>query len=139
MSVRFRTWDFKSKAMLEGIHWSVMCIEKVWLFDPQGVLNSTVEGKRIFPRFTGTQDVRSQDLFEGDICTFMGRNAEWPKERQLTGVVEWSTDNGAWLLKPSDPNMVFNLYPRETIKIGNIYENPEMINGVAANDNKEKI
>lgn len=46
--MKWKTYDWKNDRELDGIHWNLVCTEIVWLFDPEGVLNSTYHGRNIF-------------------------------------------------------------------------------------------
>jgi len=106
--IRFRAWDgtdmIYDYQMFTFFHDQLIC-----------------EGDTIALQFTGLQDKYSREIIEGDIVNLNGINS----------FVEYR--DGAFVLRSPrinpTPNLadVLNLIPLEIV--GNIYQNPELLNG----------
>ncbi len=103
--------------MLEGIRWDVMCIDKVWLADPLGVLNSTTnDGKKLFIQSIGCEDKHGKEIYDGDIVKWDG----------LIMQVKW--DEFGWVVTNGrSGGFCGELYMQNYEIIGNIYQNPELL------------
>ena len=128
--IKFRAWDKSSKVIREvsNINW----------FDELVYLDEKTSGEGVrrslddvdLMQFTGLLDKNGIEIYEGDILRCS--RDYWDKTRNL--VVEWHTD--CWsLLNTDDPvgsevmnhNSSFNVPEYEREVIGNIYENPELL------------
>lgn len=80
-----------------------------WLYDtPDGV---------ILMQYTGLKDKNGKEIYEGDICE------EWKKK----GQIKWG-EHGGWILDCGDLVLgIGALDPDQMEVIGNIYENPELL------------
>lgn len=111
--------------MHEGIFWQAVCTESVWLADPQGILNSSFNGLRIFTEWTGLYDKNKNKVYEGDIVR---------DENGNVFIVEYGVEN-----IDAFEGIGFNLWgftgndykatrlQNSTEVIGNIFEHPEII------------
>lgn len=122
--IKFRTWDFKNNIILPNIVWSIVGIDKVWLIDPKGVLNSTYNGLKIFTQFTGLTDKNGKEIYEGDIISYWPFCAEGYQNTKAK-VPELTAFH--WF---EELELMLTEYPNqcEIEVIGNIYENPELLN-----------
>jgi len=88
----------------------------------------------ILMQYTGLKDKNGKEIYEGDII-----HSKW--EEQFVGkddskaVVYWSNENGGWArnekgkdTKIENYHLRFHCHPKHIKMIGNIYENPELIN-----------
>lgn len=68
-------------------------------------------------QFTGRTDANSREIYDGDIL-----ETHMASGRRLTGVMQWVNSRSGWA----------EFLPRSSWRvIGNIYDNPEMLESVA--------
>lgn len=115
--IKFRAWDAADRLMLEP--------DKVKFFDLL-----TVNGKGSIHRFmqyTGLKDKNGVEIYEGDICQSKLRG---DGKREIWTVL-YQADRGAYCYKAR--NGIVNplthafSFGRNLEVIGNIYENPELL------------
>lgn len=74
-------------------------------------------------QYTGVTDVNSNKIFEGDIV--ISDYIDYEDER---GVVQWDSDIAKFIITFSTFTIDFdNVYGREFEVVGNVYDNPEMM------------
>lgn len=110
--IKFRAWDGKSMFNVEQITFN----EAIWGCDKGRGVSIVFQPHIILMQFTGLHDKNGKEIYEGDILC-------WPKyegkKNQIRWVVEWNNDRAGWT----------DWSPRnEAEVIGNIYENPELLN-----------
>lgn len=117
MIPKFRAWDKKDKVIREvtAIDWSIDLVEFM-----NGAIERDIENVE-FMQSTGLNDKNGVEIFEGDIfAEGFGRY-----------VVAWEAEGGRWALKlVHDFEDTFYLGMRNSkdmTLIGNIYENPELL------------
>jgi hypothetical protein len=108
--IKFRAWD--GKKMLYGVlPWNNSAV--IAMFSG----NRNVITVKTTTQYTGLKDMRSTDIYEGDICHF--KNIY---EGEYTNVIVYYK-NGFYL----DNGLHSNWDAEYCEVIGNIYENPELL------------
>lgn len=131
---KFRAWhhEFKKMGVVGG-----MKIEQDGVFvllsnvrlPYHGIFGFKVGETVELMQFTGLIDINGVDIYEGDIVR--GRPHGWSVD--MVGVVEWRND-GWWLSDETERDLEKRLYEHflwGVEVIGNIYENPEILEGEA--------
>jgi uncharacterized phage protein (TIGR01671 family) len=119
--IKFRAWDEERKYFIElGIGHTPL------FFNHEGKLKSDYGCIKIM-QYTGLKDKNGKEIYEGDIVKwnqyFLG--SKKAEEIELkTSTVYWH--NGAWVLS-EDKGWNASIYNNIEV-IGNIYENPELLN-----------
>lgn len=90
--------------------------------DDKAILNNPA----ILMQFTGLTDKNGVEIYEGDVLTNYGFASDMKIRKFL---VEWATQNSRYVLR--DGKVKTSLFDYDVIQceiIGNIYENPELLN-----------
>jgi hypothetical protein len=122
--IKFRAWDAKLK---QFHYWGYS--------DPFGVgMAFTSPPNPAFPsqQYTGLKDANGKEIYEGDIIsidvfTHKSFRSFYPQQDWELGVVKFY-HGGFKLAIQSDNGEVYSEIPHDTLNMGNIYENPELIN-----------
>jgi len=119
--IKFRAWDKRMKEMFNNVFLAGCRIYKnkplMWIEHDNG-FNKLFQGELM--QFTGLKDKNGKEIYEGDIVKYMVGPWEQICEVYFSdGMFKVKTDTLAWECG-NDP---------VTIEvIGNIYENPELLN-----------
>lgn len=112
--IKFRAWAITAKTM-----------HPVWM-----KLDDEM-GKYILMQFTGLKDKNGKEIYEGDICRVFPIN-EFGSHEPKTGVMNWQAKWAGFGIdaEVSAPYEIDQCVPPDMPieVIGNIYENPELLN-----------
>lgn len=127
--IKFRAWDYLRKIMLyQGVHFSDLSFVK-GEFKP--VLYNSIEdnwnwykNKTDLMEYTGLKDKNGKEVYEGDIV-YCESNIPHILIN-ITGIVKFL--NGSWVISIGGlGNQDLYSYGVDIEKLGNIYENPEIL------------
>ena len=118
----FRAWLTKYNKMVKIYSWNIwqeyfMCSE----YDSEFYLEETP-----IMQYTGLKDMWGKEIYEGDIVKLRANHG--------IGVVKYYDEWGAFVVEYIKPRQLavlgMNYYKEDIEMIGNIYENPELIEEV---------
>lgn len=119
-NVKYRAWDKKRNAMCE-LTTNIFSGAKTLMF------NDAIEGLQedyVFMEYTGLKDKAGKEIYEGDVIASIAYNGGLFDRREVK-YVEHNADRD---FGTGGIFMGFNI-PGKNIEImGNIYENPELLN-----------
>ena len=110
--IKFRSWlKFKGKM----------------LYDFDVLYNGRVSetNKRILMQYTGLKDKNGKEIYEGDIL----KSVAYAINQEVTGVVNYNSELAHYCLDTDNNKRIVFLGLINTEVIGNIYENPELLEG----------
>ena len=115
--IKFRAWDCEDSEMIAP--------ENLLTINDNRYLNESLvhDEKVTFMQFTGFQDSKGSDIYEGDII-----EKDDDKFARL-GVVSFI--HGCWMVASEDKERYFSLhfYLKQVKVIGNVHETPELLKG----------
>lgn len=116
--IKFRAWDKKANKWHED--WSNLFPWGTPQNDKSTIIIGIMPRYFDFMQYTGLKDRHGVEIYEGDIVRFYDEQ----------GSVDWIESMAMWIFRLPDGewrNFVDNGEPFEVI--GNIYGNPELLNG----------
>jgi uncharacterized phage protein (TIGR01671 family) len=114
--IKFRAWDIDSKSWVDSTHAMIQIGTGRLLYPFNGENESWFPiGTQLLSQYTGLKDKNGKEIYEGDILQDI---------EGLLGVVKYSGSKFSAFDSLGWNNLQF---PEESIVVGNIYENPELI------------
>ena len=112
--IKFRAWHKEEKRMSEPFE-----LGEDIIYDTNNNYLGTIYDELAIMQYTGLKDKNGREIYEGDICRL------WYPDGYKLGVVEFKNGCFYW-----NSNSV-GFWNEELEVIGNIYENPELLEEVA--------
>lgn len=121
MIPKYRMWN-KITSRLHGVDGLYFDSEEVQYKDEVGVLRFIKFENTILMQSTGLHDKNGKEIFEGDILFGHAGEDFWE-------IVEFDIEEGKWIRKDIWYNSKLDLseYNESMEIVGNIYENPELL------------
>jgi hypothetical protein len=120
--IKFRSWDAKTQTMnARPVIYGGVWYESLEHFD-RDISNVDVPKGKSLMQYTGLKDKNGVEIYEGDICTW------FVNDHDVTGEVYY-TDQSFDLRSPKRGSIGWDSYRGEVLAIGNIHENPELLQG----------
>ena len=139
--IKFRVWDKKQEKMFycSGRYFLALS-EEVWVLiegsgEKEKIPTNQFEGA-VLMQFTGLHDKNGKEIWEGDVihdsslAEYEGEYSIYMEDKYNNCVVFWRNEDGGWRVKNklgSCPLEILTRGNTEAKIIGNIYENPELV------------
>lgn len=142
--IKFRAWDDKNKKMIyptgyygNDLHWRIEGSNNgFWgIFDGNKRLCGNADESGVLLQYTGLKDKNGKKIYEGDIVRCINLLTSFdgdvtynilPSAPTFIGIVEFS-DTAFCIKKIKNKLITYNLLHYYLEVIGNIYENPELL------------
>lgn len=136
-AIKFRAWNHEDKEMLADIHDGMMIqmnTGELGFYDDDGNFQPC---RYSLMQFTGQKDKESNEIYDGDIINIHAGNPYDVIEGNH--IVKW--DLTGWYIERCDGvdytdvdfgDLALYNFTKASDRIGNIYENPELITGAVA-------
>jgi len=126
--LKFRAWDKKLKKMFEfELEWSkYVNHEEIQCLTPVGVGNPNVENiekPSDLMQYTGLKDKNGKEIYEGDILNMTYHGSVSIVEPEIKVIVGF--ERGSFIIEENGISL--GKIGRSLEVIGNIYENPELL------------
>jgi len=125
--IKFRAWDNEGGRWIEPEY---VRIEGTG--DIRCALTSVNERELIIVQYTGLKDKNGKEIYEGDLFGKMGGDVERPSEYEIHARVYFDMDLGAFCIDDNRGGWEYLadyllVSRNERDVIGNIFENPELL------------
>ena len=118
--IKFRIWDGQEMSEWEEITFDVPQLHHHHIAD---IFEEWAQEPNVFMQYTGLKDKNSKEVYEGDLVACSSgcpHEVIW-EEASMFG------DMGGWNLSGLKPGAKYDWIVDSTEVIGNIYENPELL------------
>jgi len=114
---KFRALYFDRELGKNVMIYGTLCDFIMWLDEQREEWVDYIEGNGLegISEYTGLKDKNGKEIYEGDILQFVDRGGD---TYGRTFLMKWVEEQGAW---------TFYFPKKDAIVIGNIYENPELL------------
>ena len=135
--IKFRAWRTDEKYMVTSDVGALTALRNCYgnkgLAEQAGfsnIDNQPNPDKFILMQYTGRKDINDKEIFEGDIVSFDDCTSTESGycERGCIGVVEWCNETVSFEVSNRLSAESYEVLD-ECVVIGNIYENPELLEG----------
>ncbi len=119
--IKFRAWDRYDNKWEDEIGEDYYCEDNAYM-NKLLIINDSFKTKERFTymQYTGLKDINNKELYEGDIVKILPNN--------YIALAEYSQESCAYLLKNKNGYRgYFSIIQEGFEVIGNIYENPELL------------
>lgn len=113
--LKFRTWDKVEKEMVE--HEDLLIKVKAI-----NEFNNYYD----FMQYTGLKDKNGKEIYEGDICIYTSKD----KTLNRTGIIKFKHGYFGLTFFDGRVGLLANILDYAIEVIGNVYQNPELLEGV---------
>ena len=130
--IKFRGFSISCKKWMYGYVWIVPGVNLHYILTGKiDVKDCSIEKYAVYPesvgQFTGLKDKNGKEVYKGDIVKEQRRRF---KDKYFA--VKWNNDIGSYIFEPLDKSLksypCFNIGTVKGLEvIGNIYENPELL------------
>ncbi len=135
--IKFRVWDKELKTMHvcgEDRHDSMIFLDNTGeYYNLQNGCGSSKDGESTYylMQYTGLKDMNGKEIYEGDIVVSLNEKIEMLISNSDTGIgyVEWLNNWGFWNVCGIENGLGDLIKEYNVQVIGNIYENPELLEG----------
>ena len=117
--IKFRWWSLKDKLMLND--------PLIKIKDAMSLNDCIISAQKeayILLQYTGLKDINGIDIYEGDLVKY--ESLITASDNPYIAIIFWDVEASCWAIIASD-NRLYLLLDFDLEVIGNIYENPELM------------
>ena len=119
--IKFRAWNTINKSMIVNSPISMGSIMRDYTRQAYNINGEIIGREYVIMQYTGLKDKNGKEIYEGDILEFDAK--EWGSDKGNKFNVAWNERSGEW---DTGGGTNSECHEWKTV-IGNIYENPELM------------